>query len=145
MEEKMKKALRAFLLLSFLPALALANGLNLNSLGSRALTMGGAFVGLADDFSAIYWNPAGMSQFTTRTFGFYGTDIIPRGTYLLEVPPPRRVDEPDRNGAHRPRPVLQDQRHDLRGCGAERQLRHVRPQTLGGQSRYGDRQHRPGS
>ncbi|MBN2198919.1 MAG: outer membrane protein transport protein [Candidatus Aminicenantes bacterium] len=84
----MKKPLSVLLCLALLPALALANGLNLNSLGSRALAMGGAFVGLADDFSAIYWNPAGMSQFTTKTFGFYGTDIIPRGTYVLEIPTP---------------------------------------------------------
>jgi long-chain fatty acid transport protein len=84
----MKKTLSLFLCLALLPALGLANGLNLNSLGSRALAMGGAFVGLADDFSAIYWNPAGMSQFTTKTFGFYGTDIIPSGTYLLEIPTP---------------------------------------------------------
>jgi len=53
-------------LLCFLSPLALANGLNLNSLGTRALTMGGAFVGLADDFSAIYWNPAGIAQFDTK-------------------------------------------------------------------------------
>ena len=82
----MKKILVALLCLTLLPALALANGLNLNSLGSRALAMGGAFVGLADDFSAIYWNPAGMSQFSSKTFGFYGTDIIPSGTYMLQIP-----------------------------------------------------------
>ncbi|MDH4272309.1 MAG: outer membrane protein transport protein [Candidatus Aminicenantes bacterium] len=77
-----------YLLLSLLALspLALANGLNLNSLGSRALSMGGAFVGLADDYSAIFWNPAGMSQFTTRYLGFYGTDVIPSGSYLLQVP-----------------------------------------------------------
>jgi long-chain fatty acid transport protein len=63
-----------------------ANGLNLNSLGSRALAMGGAFVGLADDYSAIFWNPAGMSQFSMRYIGFYGTDAIPSGSYLLQVP-----------------------------------------------------------
>ena len=28
--------------------------------GARALAMGGAFVGLADDVSATYWNPAGL-------------------------------------------------------------------------------------
>jgi len=69
-----------------LSPLALANGLNLNSLGSRALSMGGAFVGLADDYSAIFWNPAGMAQFDKRYLGFYGTDVIPSGTYLLQVP-----------------------------------------------------------
>ena len=69
----------------FLSSLAIANGLNLNSLGSRALAMGGAFVGLADDFSAIYWNPAGIAQFDKQCFGFYGTDIIPSGTYKFEM------------------------------------------------------------
>jgi long-chain fatty acid transport protein len=84
------KTLRIFvhLLVSLLVmgSLALANGLNLNSLGSRALSMGGAFVGLADDYSAIFWNPAGMSQFSSRYIGFYGTDVIPSGSYLLQVP-----------------------------------------------------------
>lgn len=65
----------------FLNSMALANGLNLNSLGTRALAMGGAFVGLADDFSAVYWNPAGIAQFDRKYFGFYGTDIIPSSTF----------------------------------------------------------------
>jgi long-chain fatty acid transport protein len=73
--------LLALVYLCFLNILALANGLNLNSLGSKALSMGGAFVGLADDFSAIYWNPAGMARFDRRCFGFYGMDVIPSGTY----------------------------------------------------------------
>jgi long-chain fatty acid transport protein len=68
-----------------LSSLTMANGLNLSSLGSRALAMGGAYVGLADDFSAIFWNPAGIAQFTTKYFGFYGTDIIPSGTYELNM------------------------------------------------------------
>ena len=86
LEVQIKKGRIFFLsiiLLCFLSSLALANGLNLNSLGTRALTMGGAFVGLADDFSAIYWNPAGIAQFDTKYFGFYGTDIIPANTYKL--------------------------------------------------------------
>jgi long-chain fatty acid transport protein len=82
------RSLSAFALLALLglSPLALANGLNLNSLGSRALSMGGAFVGLADDYSAIFWNPAGLAQFDKRYLGFYGTDIIPSGSYLLQVP-----------------------------------------------------------
>lgn len=31
------------------------------SVGSRALGMGGAFVAVADDGSAVYWNPAGLA------------------------------------------------------------------------------------
>jgi len=30
-------------------------------LGGRAVAMGGAFVGLADDAGAVYWNPAGLA------------------------------------------------------------------------------------
>lgn len=63
----------------------MANGLNLNSLGSRAMAMGGAFVGLADDFSTVFWNPAGAAQFNKKYFGFYGVDIIPSGTYEFTV------------------------------------------------------------
>ncbi len=90
-EVKMKKRRAVFSLavsLLFLSSLAMPNGLNLNSLGSRALAMGGAFVGLADDFSAIYWNPAGIAQFDRQYFGFYGTDIIPSGKYSFDVPLP---------------------------------------------------------
>ena len=32
-----------------------------SSLGVRANGMGGAFVGVADDASAVYWNPAGLA------------------------------------------------------------------------------------
>jgi long-chain fatty acid transport protein len=69
--------------IAFLSTLALANGLNLNSIGTKALSMGGAFVGLADDFSTIYWNPAGIAHFDKQYFGFYGVDILPTGTYKL--------------------------------------------------------------
>ncbi len=30
--------------------------------GARAIGMGGAFSGIADDYSAVYWNPAGLGQ-----------------------------------------------------------------------------------
>jgi len=32
------------------------------SVGGRALGMGGAYTGIADNFTAIYWNPAGLGQ-----------------------------------------------------------------------------------
>jgi long-chain fatty acid transport protein len=40
-------------------------------LGARATAMGGAFIGVADDWTAIYWNPAGLSQL--QGTGFDGT------------------------------------------------------------------------
>lgn len=79
-----KKLLALIVFFAFVSSLSFANGLNLNSLGSRALTMGGAFVGLADDFSAVYWNPAGIAFFKQKTFGFYGTDALPSSTYSVD-------------------------------------------------------------
>ena len=62
-----------------------ANGLNLNGNGAKANAMGGAFVGLANDFSAAYWNPAGLAQMTTASFSLYGADILPFGTYQFDL------------------------------------------------------------
>jgi long-chain fatty acid transport protein len=94
-EVQMKKVKILFTILfclAILNSFVGANGLNLNSLGTKALTMGGAFVGLADDFSAIFWNPAGIVQFKQKYFGFYGVDIIPSGTYNFSVGPVTFVD-----------------------------------------------------
>ena len=40
-------------------------------LGARALGMGGAFVAVADDATAGFWNPAGLVQIHKRTFGAF--------------------------------------------------------------------------
>lgn len=58
-----------------------ANGLNLNGVGSKAIAMGGAFIGLADDYSAVFWNPAGLTQIKKPTLFLFQTDLIPTGTY----------------------------------------------------------------
>lgn len=60
-----------------------ANGLNLNGFGSRATAMGGAYVGLANDYTAVFWNPAGLAQLTTANFGLSADALIPRATYTL--------------------------------------------------------------
>ena len=39
---------------------------NFAGVGVRAMGMGGAFVGVADDFTAMYWNPAGLAQMQHR-------------------------------------------------------------------------------
>jgi long-subunit fatty acid transport protein len=38
--------------------------------GARALGMGGAYNGVASDFSALYWNPAGLAQLQHGEFSF---------------------------------------------------------------------------
>jgi len=39
---------------------------NFAGVGVRAMGMGGAYVGVADDFTAVYWNPAGLAQIRHR-------------------------------------------------------------------------------
>jgi len=39
---------------------------NFSGVGVRAMGMGGAFAGVADDVTAMYWNPAGLAQITDR-------------------------------------------------------------------------------
>ncbi len=55
----MKKSLITLVFLTLLVGLC-ANGISLNSIGPKAGAMGGAFVGQADDATAVYWNPAGL-------------------------------------------------------------------------------------
>jgi long-chain fatty acid transport protein len=79
----MSKRTSAFSLAAILAltSFAAANGFNLNGLGTRAQGMGGAFVSIADDFSAVFWNPAGAAGFRREMFGFHAADLIPRATY----------------------------------------------------------------
>jgi long-chain fatty acid transport protein len=63
------------------------NGLSLNSIGPKGFGMGGAFVGLANDYTAIYWNPAGLTQMQKNFVGIFATDIIPMGTYKFKFDP----------------------------------------------------------
>ncbi len=56
----MKKSIGLVVILA-ITATIFANGLSLNSPGPVALGMGGAFVGYANDGTAIYWNPAGLT------------------------------------------------------------------------------------
>ncbi len=62
-------------------------------IGSRASSLGNAFVGLADDVSALYWNPAGISRINNIEMMFsytnwlsditlnYGGVVVPLGSF----------------------------------------------------------------
>lgn len=43
-------------------------------IGARAIALGGAFVAIADDPSALFWNPAGLTQIDTHQF-FLSMDL----------------------------------------------------------------------
>jgi long-chain fatty acid transport protein len=53
------------LLLSQSPEEAVDFFYNQEGTGSKAQAMGNAFIGVADDYSAIYWNPAGLTQLSS--------------------------------------------------------------------------------
>ena len=56
-----------------------------DGLGTRAAGMGGAFVAVADDATAVYWNPAGLAS---GAFGSLVADLSILGTHAGTVPAP---------------------------------------------------------
>jgi long-chain fatty acid transport protein len=53
---------------------AVAGGYNVSGVGMKALSMGGAFRAVADDWSAMYYNPAGLSNLYQHEIAF-GIDL----------------------------------------------------------------------
>ncbi len=58
-----------------------ASGFQINEHGSKAMGMGGAFVALANDPSAIYFNPSGITQLYGTQLLFGSTLILPSSTF----------------------------------------------------------------
>ncbi|HHM01720.1 MAG TPA: hypothetical protein ENJ15_01810, partial [Caldithrix abyssi] len=83
----MSKAIRILFVFLFLSTSLWANGLSLNSIGPRALGMGGAVVGLANDYTTLYWNPAGLRNLDGVFIGGYFTGVMPTGTYQADFSP----------------------------------------------------------
>lgn len=79
----MKKIQLTALILIFLSigVMLFAGGFALTGVGSRATSMGGAFRGLADDASAMYWNPAGLAYMEGNSVDLGGTFILPGSSW----------------------------------------------------------------
>lgn len=60
--------------------LAVADEAALACVGARQMAMGGTFVGIADDPSAVYWNPAGIAMLEQRSLHITST-LNNRDTY----------------------------------------------------------------
>jgi len=69
------------LCLSLLASQLFAGGFALTGVGSRATSMGGAFRGLSDDPSAMFWNPAGLGFMNENSFSLGGTFILPTSSW----------------------------------------------------------------
>ncbi len=76
----MKKLTTLFIAVLFTGSI-FAGGFQLNEHGAKAMAMAGAFTGLANDPSAIYFNPAGITQLKGSHFYFGATMILPLATY----------------------------------------------------------------
>lgn len=78
---------RAFLICLVLCAAAstaLGGGFAVSGIGAKAAGLGSAFRGLADDWSAAYWNPAGLAQLEQSEFSFMAVTVSPRPQYKPE-------------------------------------------------------------
>jgi long-chain fatty acid transport protein len=63
-----------------------ASGFQINEHGARAMAMGGAFTALASDPSAIYFNPAGLTQLKGTQFMGGATLIQPSSSFRGPAP-----------------------------------------------------------
>ncbi len=79
-----RKFLLVTLLLLILPQMLLASGMSLN-IGAKASALGGAFRGLADDWSATWWNPAGLAYLKKSEANSILSVIVPRQNYEPNV------------------------------------------------------------
>jgi hypothetical protein len=81
----MKKiTILTLILLMAVSAATLADGLGAfsafkNGIGARALAMGGAFVAVCDDATAMVWNPAGLAQLDDTRLAGMSTDLYGLG------------------------------------------------------------------
>ena len=71
-------------LVMVLSAVAFADGIGAfaafkNGIGARALAMGGAFVAVANDATAMLWNPAGLAQLEDTRLSGMSTDLYGLG------------------------------------------------------------------
>ena len=71
-------------LIMVLSAVAFADGTGAfsafkNGIGARALAMGGAFVAVCDDSTAMVWNPAGLAQLNDTRLAGMSTDLYGLG------------------------------------------------------------------
>lgn len=82
-EEHMRRFIAVALFLSSISTLSYAqfvdDALRFSTpgigVGARALGMGGAYTGVANDYSALFWNPAGLAQMEYGEFSFGLSDL----------------------------------------------------------------------
>jgi len=77
----MHRFLKYLYLTALLAAILNAGGFALSGVGVRALSMGGAFRAVADDWSTLFWNPAGLAYITESQLAINGLGVKPFSSY----------------------------------------------------------------
>jgi len=85
MKLKLKLSILLFLLTFLFHVVVQAGGLTFLEVGTKATSLGGAFRGLADDWSASYWNPAGIAYLEHSELNIAPYTASNRPTYIPEV------------------------------------------------------------
>ena len=76
-----KKILAIFFVCVLFSSNMYPGGFQINESGARAMAMAGAFTGLANDPSAVYFNPAGITQLDGTQFYAGATMIMPTSSF----------------------------------------------------------------
>lgn len=79
-----RRFLMAAILLVTVPQMLWASGMSLN-VGAKASALGGAFRGLADDWSAAWWNPAGLAYLQKSEANSILSIVVPRQKYEPKI------------------------------------------------------------
>lgn len=77
----MKRSISLSALFLILAGNIFAGGFQINEHGARAMAMSGAFTAVANDASAVWFNPAGIVQLNGTQLMAGATAIIPRSTF----------------------------------------------------------------
>lgn len=89
-----KYGLCSIILITVIILLALASNSAWACVGARQMAMGGTFIGIADDPSAVYWNPAGIAMLEERGIHVTSTlnnrDTYDYDDFLVYIPPKYR-------------------------------------------------------
>lgn len=77
----MRKTTYLTVIVMLFAAAAWGNGIALNGVGTRASAMGNAYYGIADDYSALYWNPAGLTDIDGMEINGTFMAVYPKASY----------------------------------------------------------------
>jgi len=82
-----------FVIVLFLTTSLFASGVGLTGIGARATALGGNFRGVANDWSAMFWNPAGLTQIKGMQFGgsFELISVVGKYTFTQDATMPFSV------------------------------------------------------